>query len=144
MRYLRLSDGAELPVLGQGTWRMGERRSDRAAEVAALRHGLDLGMSLIDTPEMYGDGGSEEVVGAAVDGRRDEVFLVSKVLPSNASARGAVRACERSLRRRSASGCQGGTWPTSTPRSRRQTAPIPLELLWHFVIAKDMKEHFLR
>jgi diketogulonate reductase-like aldo/keto reductase len=99
MRYLPLPSGDELPVLGQGTWGMGERHSDRAAEVAALRHGLDLGIGLIDTAEMYGDGGAEEVVGEAISGRRDEVFLVSKVLPHNASARGTVKACERSLRR---------------------------------------------
>ncbi|MGP4021315.1 aldo/keto reductase [Saccharopolyspora sp. 5N708] len=99
MRRLRLPGGQELPVLGQGTWGMGERRAQRAAEVAALRHGLDLGLGLIDTAEMYGSGGAEEVVGAAMAGRRDEVFLVSKVYPHNASRRGAVEACERSLRR---------------------------------------------
>jgi diketogulonate reductase-like aldo/keto reductase len=99
MRYLRLPSGEELPVLGQGTWGMGERGSDRAAEVAALRHGLDLGICLIDTAEMYGDGGAEEVVGEAISGRRDEVFLVSKVLPHHAGRRDAIKACERSLRR---------------------------------------------
>ncbi|MCS6849825.1 MAG: aldo/keto reductase [Gemmataceae bacterium] len=88
-----------VPALGQGTWAMGERRSSRAAEAAALRLGLDLGMSLIDTAEMYAEGAAEEVVADAVAGRRDEVFLVSKVLPSNASRRGTVAACERSLRR---------------------------------------------
>ncbi|TDD39395.1 aldo/keto reductase [Saccharopolyspora elongata] len=99
MRGLRLPGGQELPVLGQGTWGMGERRAQRAAEVAALRHGLDLGLGLIDTAEMYGSGGAEEVVGAAIAGRRDEVFLVSKVYPHNAGRRDAVAACERSLRR---------------------------------------------
>lgn len=99
MRELRLPGGGGLPVLGQGTWGMGERRAHRADEVAALRHGLDLGLGLIDTAEMYGSGGAEEVVGAAIRGRRDEVFLVSKVYPHNASRRGAVEACERSLRR---------------------------------------------
>ncbi|MER7012015.1 aldo/keto reductase [Saccharopolyspora sp. NPDC000359] len=99
MRGIQLPGGGELPVLGQGTWGMGERRGQRAAEVAALRHGLDLGVGLIDTAEMYGSGGAEEVVGAAIAGRRDEVFLVSKVYPHNASRRGAVEACERSLRR---------------------------------------------
>lgn len=99
MRHLRLPSGGDLPVLGQGTWGMGERGSDRAAESAALRHGLDLGLGLIDTAEMYGSGGAEEVVGEAIDGRRDEVFLVSKVFPHNADRRGAVEACERSLRR---------------------------------------------
>ncbi|RKT90130.1 Aldo/keto reductase [Saccharopolyspora antimicrobica] len=99
MRAIQLPGGGELPVLGQGTWGMGERRGQRAAEVAALRRGLDLGLGLIDTAEMYGSGGAEEVVGAAISGRRDEVFLVSKVYPHNASRRGAVEACERSLRR---------------------------------------------
>lgn len=90
---------ADLPLLGQGTWSMGERVAARAEEVASLRLGLDLGLRLIDTAEMYADGGAEEVVGEAVDGRREEVFLVSKVLPENASRRGTVAACERSLRR---------------------------------------------
>lgn len=99
MRHLRLPSGADLPVLGQGTWGMGERGGDRSAQVAALRHGLDLGIGLLDTAEMYGNGGAEEVVGEAVAGRRDEAFLVSKVLPHNATRRGTVEACERSLRR---------------------------------------------
>ena len=88
-----------LPLLGQGTWAMGEDPARRREEVAALRLGLDLGMTLIDTAEMYADGGAEEVVGQAIRGRRDGVFLVSKVLPHNASREGTVRACERSLRR---------------------------------------------
>ena len=87
------------PVLGQGTWRMGEDRSQRKAEVDALRLGLDLGMNLIDTAEMYGEGGAEEVVGEAIDGRRSEVCIVSKVYPHNATRRGAIEACRRSLRR---------------------------------------------
>lgn len=97
MRGLRLPSGAELPVLGQGTWGMGEDASERASEVAALRHGLDLGLGLIDTAEMYAD--AEEVVGEAIEDRRDEVFLVSKVLPSNSSYADTIEACERSLRR---------------------------------------------
>jgi len=88
-----------MPALGQGTWNMGESRSARGAEVAALQLGLDLGMHLIDTAEMYGDGGAEEVVGEAIAGRRDAVFLVSKVYPHNASRTGVRTACERSLRR---------------------------------------------
>ena len=88
-----------LPILGQGTWNMGEDPSARAAEVAALRLGLDLGMSLIDTAEMYGEGGAEEVVGEAIAGRRDDVYLVSKVYPHNASRAGVRAACERSLKR---------------------------------------------
>jgi len=88
-----------MPVLGQGTWGFGERGKDRAEEVAALRAGTDLGLTLIDTAEMYGEGGAEEIVGEAIAGRRDEVFLVSKVYPHNASRKGAIAACERSLKR---------------------------------------------
>lgn len=99
MRQLPLPGGGSLPVLGQGTWGMGERGGDHAAEVAALRHGLDLGLGLVDTAEMYGSGGAEEVVAEAVRGCREEAFLVSKVFPHHASRRGAVEACERSLRR---------------------------------------------
>ena len=87
--------GSEIPVIGQGTWQIDE--SDRASVVAALRRGLDLGMNHIDTAEMYGD--SEVIVGEAIDGRRDEVFLVSKVLPQNSSRTGTIAACERSLAR---------------------------------------------
>ena len=96
---LVLSNGITIPTLGQGTWFMGESNSDRAAEVAALKYGIDLGMTLIDTAEMYGYGGAEEVVGEAIAGRREQVFLVSKVLPNNASRQGTVTACERSLKR---------------------------------------------
>jgi diketogulonate reductase-like aldo/keto reductase len=99
MRTVRLPSGRTMPALGQGTWNMGESKSARADEVAALRLGLDLGMHLIDTAEMYGDGGAEEVVGEAIAGRRDAVFLVSKVYPHNASRDGVRKACERSLRR---------------------------------------------
>jgi diketogulonate reductase-like aldo/keto reductase len=95
----RLPDGTTIPALGQGTWHMGEDPRRRAAEADALRLGLDLGMTLIDTAEMYAEGGAEEVVGEAIAGRRDQVFLVSKVYPHNASRRGAVAACERSLKR---------------------------------------------
>ena len=94
-----LPDGTPIPALGQGTWHMGERGANRKAEAAALRAGLDLGLTLIDTAEMYGEGGAEEVVGEAIAGRREEVFLVSKVYPHNASRRGTVAACERSLQR---------------------------------------------
>lgn len=99
MRSIELSPSQPVPILGQGTWRFGENRDRRKAEVAALRLGLDLGMTLIDTAEMYGEGGAEEVVGEAISGRREEVFLVSKVYPHNASRRGTVAACERSLMR---------------------------------------------
>jgi aryl-alcohol dehydrogenase-like predicted oxidoreductase len=76
-----LPSGATMPALGMGTWRMGERRANRAREIAALRLGIDLGMALIDTAEMYADGGAEELVGEAIAGRREDVFLVSKVYP---------------------------------------------------------------
>jgi diketogulonate reductase-like aldo/keto reductase len=99
MRHLSLPDGEKVPVLGLGTWGMGEARTRGADMVAALRLGLDLGMTLIDTAEMYGEGGAEEVVGRAIAGRRDAVFLVSKVYPHNASRAGAAAACERSLKR---------------------------------------------
>jgi diketogulonate reductase-like aldo/keto reductase len=94
-----LPSGETVPALGQGTWKMGEYARLRADEVRALRAGIDLGMTLIDTAEMYADGVAEEVTGEAIAGRRDAVFLVSKVLPSHASREQTVRACERSLRR---------------------------------------------
>jgi diketogulonate reductase-like aldo/keto reductase len=94
-----LPDGERIPKLGQGTWEMGERGVHRAAEIAALREGVALGMTLIDTAEMYGDGATERLVGEALQGLRDEVFLVSKVYPHNASRSGVVRACESSLKR---------------------------------------------
>jgi diketogulonate reductase-like aldo/keto reductase len=99
MRYVTLPHGRQVPALGLGTWHMGEDSRQRTAEARALRTGLDLGMTLIDTAEMYGEGGAEEVVGDAIIGRRDEVYLVSKVYPHNASLTGAVAACERSLKR---------------------------------------------
>ncbi len=94
-----LPGGMSIPVLGLGTWTMGEREEAAEGEAAALRHGLDRGITLIDTAEMYGDGGAEEVVADAMTGRRDQVFLVSKVYPWNASRTGAIDACERSLER---------------------------------------------
>lgn len=99
MRTITLADGTEVAALGQGSWHMGERGANRKAEATALRAGLDLGLTLIDTAEMYGEGGAEEVVGEAIAGRREEVFLVSKVYPHNASRRGLPQACERSLKR---------------------------------------------
>ncbi|WP_395452234.1 aldo/keto reductase (plasmid) [Azospirillum melinis] len=99
MKRVTLPDGTEVPALGQGTWMMAEGRGDRAAEIAALRAGIDRGLTLIDTAEMYGDGASEELVGEAIAGRRDGLFIVTKVLPSNASRIGTVKACERSLKR---------------------------------------------
>jgi diketogulonate reductase-like aldo/keto reductase len=94
-----MKDGRSMPTLGLGTWRIGERKGARAAEIDALRLGITLGMSLVDTAEMYGDGGAEEVVGEAIAGQRDGVFLVSKVYPHNATRRGVVSACKRSLAR---------------------------------------------
>jgi diketogulonate reductase-like aldo/keto reductase len=91
--------GVEVPVIGQGTWHMGERASDLKTEVAALQLGLDLGMTHIDTAEMYADGGAERIVARAIAGRRDDVFLATKVLPSNASYAGTIKACEASLKR---------------------------------------------
>ncbi len=91
--------GARMSVMGLGTWDMGVRRESRAEEVAALQLGFDLGMTLVDTAEMYAHGGAEEVVGEALRGRRDGIFVVTKVLPENASRTGTVRAAERSLRR---------------------------------------------
>ena len=99
MRSATLPGGGAVSAVGQGTWRMGEGRASPAEEAAALRLGLDLGLTLIDTAEMYGDGASERVVAAAMAGRRDEVFLVSKVLPGNAGRAGVKAACERSLKR---------------------------------------------
>ena len=99
MRQVALRNGTRVPALGLGTWKMGEDVRQRAQEVRALQTGMDLGATLIDTAEMYGSGRAEEVVAAAVKGRRDSVYLVSKVLPQNASRAGTVKACEASLKR---------------------------------------------
>jgi diketogulonate reductase-like aldo/keto reductase len=94
-----LRGGERVPALGQGTWHMGEDRRRAAAEAAAVRLGIELGMTLIDTAEMYGSGGSEEMIARAIEGVRDQLFIVSKVYPHNASRSGVVAACERSLAR---------------------------------------------
>src|SRR5258708_39364033 len=99
LRWVTLPSGEQVPVLGQGTWHMAEDPNRRAQEVAALRYGLDLGLTLIDTAEMYADGAAEELVGEAIAGRRHDVFLVSKVLPSHATRHGTITACEHSLGR---------------------------------------------
>ncbi|USE80588.1 aldo/keto reductase [Cupriavidus gilardii] len=99
MKDVLLPCGECVPALGMGTWNIGDDRARRAEEIATLRLGLDLGLRLIDTAEMYGEGLSEELVGEAIAGRRDELFLVTKVYPHNAGRRDAVAACERSLRR---------------------------------------------
>ncbi len=94
-----LPSGKDIPALGLGTWNMGEQRAGETQEIRSIRKAIDVGMTLIDTAEMYADGKSEEVVGKAITGRRDEVFLVSKIYPWNASAAGTIEACERSLAR---------------------------------------------
>jgi diketogulonate reductase-like aldo/keto reductase len=94
-----LPSGETVPALGQGTWQMAETASRRNQEIEALRLGVELGMTLVDTAEMYGEGASEELVAEAIVGERDRLFLVSKVYPHNASRQGVVQACERSLRR---------------------------------------------
>jgi diketogulonate reductase-like aldo/keto reductase len=99
MRTVSFPDGSAVPALGQGSWNMGENPSRRAAESDALRAGIDLGMTLIDTAEMYGDGATEQFLGEALSGLRDRVFLVSKVYPHNAGGKKLERACEDSLRR---------------------------------------------
>jgi diketogulonate reductase-like aldo/keto reductase len=99
MRTVHLRSGEQVSAIGQGTWYMGDRKSDAAREIAALQLGIDLGMTLIDTAEMYADGGAERIVAQAVSGRRDQVFIVSKVYPHNASRSGVPAACERSLKR---------------------------------------------
>ena len=105
MRTLTLPSGQPIPILGMGTWQMGENPKHRQREIDALRRGFELGLSLIDTAEMYGEGGAEDVIGQALlsgkadASRRSDLFLVSKVYPHNASKRGAIAACERSLKR---------------------------------------------
>lgn len=94
-----LPSGEAIPKLGQGTWEMGERPNARKSEIAALREGVDLGMTLVDTAEMYGEGESEKLIAEALGDRRDELFIVSKVYPHNGSERGVQSACERSLKR---------------------------------------------
>lgn len=99
MKQVTLPGGERIPALGMGAWNIGDSARTRAEEIATLQLGLDLGLRLIDTAEMYGEGASEALIGEAIAGRRDQVFLVSKVYPHNASRTGTVAACERSLRR---------------------------------------------
>src|ERR1700746_2008992 len=99
MKSIVLPDDERIPVLGQGTWRMGEDKRAHADEVAALRLGIELGMTLIDTAEMYGEGGAEKVVADAIEGQRDRVFVVTKADPHKASRTKFPKACERSLKR---------------------------------------------
>src|SRR5258706_12051276 len=97
MKIVTLPSGEKIPTLGQGTWNMGDRRESRAEEIFTLRLGLDLGLKLIDTPEMYGEGKAEALIGEAITSRRDHAFLVSKAYPHNASRQSAVAALERRL-----------------------------------------------
>ncbi|HEY9768147.1 MAG TPA: aldo/keto reductase [Coleofasciculaceae cyanobacterium] len=99
MTMIELPSGRKIPILGQGTWRMGEKASQKQAEIEALRLGIELGMTLIDTAEMYGEGGAEKIVAEAIFGRREEIYLVSKFYPYNASYDGLIAACDRSLSR---------------------------------------------
>ena len=99
MKIVVLPSGEKVPALGMGTWMIGEDHARRSEEIATLQHGIDLGMGLIDTAEMYGEGASEKRVGEAIAGRRERVFLVSKVYPHNAGHGAAQAACERSLKR---------------------------------------------
>jgi diketogulonate reductase-like aldo/keto reductase len=98
MKYVELVNGEKVPALGLGTWKMGVGDSDEAAQLRALMVGIGQGMTLIDTAEMYGDGRSEQLVAKAIEGQRDRVFVVSKVLPGNASRKGTLKACEASLK----------------------------------------------
>jgi diketogulonate reductase-like aldo/keto reductase len=99
MRTVTASNGAILPIMGLGTWHMGEDASHRAGEIRVIQRAMELGITLFDTAEIYADGGSERVLGEAIKGRRDKLFLVSKVAPSHASRAGTIRACEASLKR---------------------------------------------
>jgi diketogulonate reductase-like aldo/keto reductase len=99
MKTVALPGGERVPAFGMGTWRVGDKTALRAEEIATLRLGIELGATLIDTAEMYGEGAAESLIGEAIAGARDKVFLVSKVYPHNATHRGAIAACERSLRR---------------------------------------------
>ncbi|MBM3532584.1 MAG: aldo/keto reductase [Alphaproteobacteria bacterium] len=99
MKTVQLLSGEKVPQLGLGTWKMGERGGSKREEIAAVQLAIDLGMTLIDTAEMYGEGGSEKMIAEAISGRRDKLFLVSKIYPHNASRTNTQVACERSLRR---------------------------------------------
>ena len=99
MKTITLPSGQQVPALGLGTWNIGDNPAQRAEEIATIQQALDLGVTLIDTAEMYGEGRSETLIGEALAGRRDRAFLVSKVYPHNATRAGAIAACERSLRR---------------------------------------------
>lgn len=99
MQQVTLPSGEKVAALGLGTWQMAEDRSKRASEIATVRLALDLGMTLLDTAEMYGEGRAEELLAEALAGQRDRAFIVSKVYPHNATRKGTIAACERSLKR---------------------------------------------
>lgn len=99
MKFVNLAANERVPALGMGTWNIGDRPARRSEEISSLQLGIDLGMGLIDTAEMYGEGAAEHLVGEAIAGRRDQVFLVSKLYPHHATAKGTIAACERSLAR---------------------------------------------
>ena len=152
-----LPSGEPIPVFGLGTWMMGESEKKRADEVAALKLGLDLGVTLIDTAEMYGDGEAETIVGDAIAGRRDGLFLVGKVLPENASRKDTVAACERSLKRlrtdrvdlyllhwRGSLGLRTGRTPESAAplvHGRARFPPFPSAGLWVVVLCFVLPLH---
>ena len=123
IRTVALRDQTQVPALGQGTWRMGEEAARRHQEIAALRAGVEHGMILIDTAEMYGDGATETLLGEALAGLRDKVFLISKAYPQNAGRGRLERACEASLRRlrptTSISTCCTGEDRSHSPRRRK-------------------------
>ena len=129
MKTVKLPTGEQVPAFGLGTWRMGDEQASWKEELATLQLGLDLGATLIDTAEMYGDGLAEELVGEAIAGRRDSVFLVSKVLPQNASRQGAVAACQRSLKRLKTDCIDLYLyhWPGSVPLSETMAGFIELQ-----------------
>jgi len=129
MKTVKLPTGEQVPAFGLGTWRMGDEQASWKEELATLQLGLDLGATLIDTAEMYGDGLAEELVGEAIAGRRDSVFLVSKVLPQNASRQGVVAACQRSLKRLKTDCIDLYLyhWPGSVPLSETMAGFIELQ-----------------
>lgn len=146
MQTVTLPAGEPVPAFGMGTWEMGDDPTTRGEELATLRLGLDLGARLIDTAEMYGSGRAEELVGEAIAGRRDEVFLVTKVLPSNASRQGTVTACERSLNRLKTDRIDLYLihWPESIPPSETLEAFMQLKnagkIRYYGVSNFDLKE----
>ena len=137
MRQFNLPSGNVIPAFGLGTWRMGEHLDRFQNEVEVVRGAIDLGITLIDTAEMYGEGGAEEVIGEAIHGRRDELFLVSKFYPHNASRNGVIEACERSLQRMKCDYIDLYLlhWPGSIPLAQTFEALQTLQESGRFVIS---------